>query len=170
MSNNLKLLVAWSELLGGAVGLLVLLPITASQKLGLAPLYYVGAGTAFLLASVAGWLLLKNQKLGYKLSLLVQLLQVVQIVVSSWEFQYATGLQVLLRIDTTGFEFSPGVNAAVWLGPTLVPSPSMVAINLFALWASIFLARQLTTRRAQLALVASNSSDESQSASSAPSA
>jgi hypothetical protein len=71
----------------------------------------------------------------------------VQIVANGWMFKYVTGLQLVLEIDSRGVGFSPGVNATAWLGPTLAPSASIVGINFFALWATIYLARQLFVSR-----------------------
>jgi len=151
MNRKWEKLVAWSELLGGIAGLLVLLPLAAIQRpAALTPIYYIGAGFGFLLAIVAGWRLLRGKKFSRELSFLVQLLQVVEIIAKGWMFHYVTGLQLLLMIGPNGVELSPGVNAAVWLGPTLAPSASMIGINLFALWGSIYLARQLAVNRSRL--------------------
>ena len=151
MNRKWEKLVAWSELLGGVAGILVLLPITAIQRpAALAPIYYVGAGFGFSLAIVAGWRLLKGKTHGRALSVFVQVLQVVQVIANGWMFKYVTGLQLLVKFGLNGVEVSPGVNAAVWLGPTLVPAAPIIGINLFALWASIYLARQLAVNRLRL--------------------
>jgi hypothetical protein len=148
MSRKWDKLVAWSELLGGTAGLLILLPVAAIQRVAaLTPIYFLGAGFGFLFAMIAGWRLLRDKQFGRELSLVVQLLQVVQIVANGWMFKYVTGLQLVLEIDSRGVGFSPGVNATAWLGPTLAPSASIVGINFFALWATIYLARQLFVSR-----------------------
>ena len=142
-------IIGWSELLGGAAGLLVLLPIAAIQRrVPLGVMYYVGSGVGFVFASLAGWRLLTGRPGGHELSLIVQLLQIVQLTAFGWAFQYAVGLQMLLKAGRGLFEVSPGVNATVWLGPTLVPAPSSIVINVFAIWASIYLGRALTRSRA----------------------
>src|SRR6476619_51501 len=133
-------IIAWSELGGGIAGIAVLLPIAAFQnvaRLGVG--YYVQATAGFLLAAWAGWRLLRNEALGRELSLTVQLLQVVQLTAAGWMLQYATGLQLLVKTGPGLFQVSPGVNAAVWFGPTLVPADWQIAVNLFALWTSIYL-------------------------------
>src|SRR4051794_36134418 len=106
MSRKWDKLVAWPELLGGIVGLLILLPIAAIQMRGvLTPRYYVGAGLGFLLAAIAGWRLLRDKQFGRELSLVVQILQVVQVTATGWMFKYVTGLQVLVRIGRSLVEF-----------------------------------------------------------------
>jgi hypothetical protein len=133
-------IIAWSELAGGTAGVAVLLPIAAFQNVArLGAGYYVQAATGFLFAAWAGWRLLQRKPLGRELSLAVQLLQIVQITAAGWMVQYATGLQVLVKTGPGLFQVSPGVNAAVWLGPTIVPVDWQIAVNLFALWASIYL-------------------------------
>lgn len=135
MRKSLQI-VAWSELLGGAAGLFVLLPIAALQHVAsLGPGYYVIAVAGFSVAIAAGWGLLRHRPLGRPLSLVVQSLQVVQCIAGSWMIQYATGVQVLLKLRSGNFQFSPGVNAAIWFGPTLVPAEWMIGLNLYALWA-----------------------------------
>jgi predicted membrane protein len=161
MNETGELLIAWSEFLGGVVGLLVLLPIAAIQRVApLGPAYYLGAGLGFIFAIIAGWRLLRRQSLGRELSLIVQLLQVVQITALGWIVQYATGLQVLVKVRPDMFQVSPGVNAAVWFGPTLVPVPWVIGINLFALWASIHLARKLATKRVLAGNLSNGAADE----------
>jgi hypothetical protein len=167
MSRKWDKLVAWSELLGGIAGLLILLPIAAIQRGGaLTPIYYIGAGFGFLLAMIAGWRLLRGKQFGRELSVVLQILQVVQIIANGWMFKYVTGLQLLLKIGPSGVEFSPGVNAAVWLGPTLAPAPSSIGINLFALWATIYLARQLAVNRLRLPIADPDLTAESTSSTS----
>jgi hypothetical protein len=153
MTRKWDRVVAWPELLGGTVGLVVLLPLATIQMRGvLTPTYYVGAGLGFLLAAIAGWRLLRGKQFGRELSLAVQILQVVQVTATGWMFKYVTGLQVLVRIGRSLVEFSPGVNAGVWLGPTLVPVAPSIGINLFALWATIYLARQSGVNRLRVAI------------------
>src|SRR5258708_42503 len=151
MSRKWDKLVAWSELLGGIFGLLILLPVAAIQRGNvLTPIYYIGAGFGFLLAMIAGWRLLRGKPFGRELSVVVQILQVVQIIANGWMFKYVTGLQLVVKIGRSTVEFSPGVNASVWLGPTLAPAASSIGINLFALWATIYLGRQLAVNRLRL--------------------
>jgi hypothetical protein len=133
-------IIAWSQLGGGIAGVVVLLPTIAFQNVArLGAAYYVLATTGFLFAAWAGWLLLRKKALGRELSLAVQVLQIVQITAAGWMVQYATGLQVLVKTGPGLFQVSPGVNAAVWFGPTILPVDWQIAVNLFALWASIYL-------------------------------
>jgi hypothetical protein len=149
MNRKWDQLIAWSELLGGLTGLVVLLPVAAIQRVAsLGPMYYLGAGLGFLAAMVAGVLLLKRKQFGREFSLVVQLLQVVQLTALGWMVQYATGIQVLVKIGPGTFQLSPGVNAAVWLAPTLVPVHWAIGVNMFALWAAIYLARGIFKQRA----------------------
>ncbi|HEY5021720.1 MAG TPA: hypothetical protein VII30_04445, partial [Gemmatimonadaceae bacterium] len=134
---------------GGLVGLVVLLPLAAIQRVALlGPMYYLGAGLGFLGALVAGVLLLRRKQLGRELSLVVQLLQVVQLTALGWMIHYATGIQALIKIGPGTFQLSPGVNAAVWFAPTLVPAHWAIGINMFALWAAIYLATGIVKRKA----------------------
>ena len=143
-------LIAWSELLGGLAGLVVLLPVAAIQRVAsLGPIYYLGAGLGFLVASVAGVLLLRRKPFGRELSLVVQLLQVVQLTGFGWMIHYATGIQVLIKMGPGTFQLSPGVNAAVWLAPTLIPADWTIGVNMFALWAAIYLASGTVEQRAR---------------------
>jgi hypothetical protein len=76
MNVKWKLIIAWSEFLGGLVGLVVLLPVTAMQRVtSIGPIYYLGAGLGFLVAGVAGWKLMRGQPWGLELSFIVQVLQ-----------------------------------------------------------------------------------------------
>ena len=142
-------LIAWSEMLGGAIGLVVLLPIAAYEHVvPLSAIYYVSSALGFVLSIVAGWRLFRRQVGGRELSLVVQVLQVLQVTALGWSIQYAAGLQVLVKIERGMFMVSPGANAGMWFGPTYSPLPWMVAVNLFALWASVHLVRAL--RRANM--------------------
>jgi glucose dehydrogenase len=150
MNRKWDQLIAWSELLGGLAGLVVLLPVTAIQRVALlGPMYYLGAGLGFLAALVAGVLLLRRKQFGRELSLVVQLLQVVQLTALGWKIQYATGIQALIKIGPGTFQLSPGVNAAVWFAPPLVPAHWAIGVNMFALWAAIYLARGIVKQRAR---------------------
>lgn len=138
MSAKPYQVIAWSQMCGGIIGAAILLPIAALQRV--APVgvaYYLPAAGAFLVAAWAGWRLLYKQAFGRELSLAVQLLQVVQLTAAGWMFQYVTGLQVLVKVGARLFQVSPGVNSAVWFGPTLVPVDWQVTVNFFALWASV---------------------------------
>ena len=150
MNRKWDRLIAWSELLGGLAGLVVLLPVAAIQRVAsLGPMYYLGAGLGFLAASVAGVLLLRRKQFGRELSLVVQLLQVVQLTALGWMIHYATGIQALIKIGPGTFQLSPGVNAAVWFAPTLVPAHWTIGVNMFALWAAIYLASGIVEQRAR---------------------
>lgn len=141
--------IGWSQVLGGAAGY-ALLGITAVQqpRLGIPPelrppfAWYLMGAAAFTGAIVAGVLLLRGHRLGLSASALVQAAQVVQLSLpSTFVYQFATGIQVLLFVNPTTVRLSPGVNAGFTALPPRVAEPWSVGLNLFALFALVVLLR-----------------------------
>lgn len=141
--------IGWSQVLGGAAGY-ALLGFTAVQQprlgipaeLRLPVAWYLMGAAAFTGAIAAGALLLRGHRAGPSASALVQAAQLVQLSLpSTFVYQFATGIQVLLVVSPTAVRLSPGVNASFTALRPRAVEPWSVGLNLFALFALVVLLR-----------------------------
>ena len=136
-NSRWQLLIGWSEVIAGIGGLLML-PLVAYQNvIHATALYYLGVAVVFGVVAAAGWLLLRGHPLGLKVSRWLQVAQIVQLTAAGFTYQFTAGIQLLLVFGGGHFRFSPGVNAALWLGPTIGDQAFRLGVNLFpiiALW------------------------------------
>ena len=147
-ASTLVKVVGWCEVIGGAAGFL-LLPITAVQqtRLGLPvdvrmPLtWYVMAAVTFGASIAAGALLLRHRAAGIAASSVIQGLQIVQFSLPGFVYQYSTGFQLLLFVNSYTVRLSPGVNAGFTALPPRVSAPWSVGVNFFAVIALVVLLR-----------------------------
>ncbi len=132
-----QLLIGWSELIAGLGGLLML-PIVAYQNVIQATaIYYLGAGVVFAFVGAAGWFLARGHQFGLQASRWLQAAQILQLTAAGFTYQFTAGFQLLVVFGPGQLRFSPGVNAGLWLGPTIGDQAFRLGLNLFpiiALW------------------------------------
>lgn len=104
---------------------------------------YLYAPIIFGTTLAAGFLLLKRNSLGYRMSLAAQAAQIIQISTANFTYNVTVGLQILLVFGGNWFRLSPGFNVAAWIGKSLPEAPTFVAVNAFSVIALIYL---LSTR------------------------
>jgi hypothetical protein len=170
MKNDIRLIIASSEVVGGAL-VLVGYALVAAFGLRPDPLWQVFPGIVFALVSIAaGWLLHRRHRWGVALSLAVQGLQIanlslpgtlryvafagplLQLVAASTGVRLnlgGGGAFVLVPWSNDGTLRAPGVNVAIGAGyqpGLLADSQVTLAINFVALY---FLWRLLTSVRTE---------------------
>jgi hypothetical protein len=137
VARRWQLLIGWSELIAGLGGLLML-PIVAYQNaIQATAVYYLGAGVIFALVGAVGWSLLHGRQFGLQASRWLQAAQILQLTAAGFTYQFTAGFQLLLVFGPGHMRFSPGVNAGLWLGPTVGDQAFRLGLNLFpiiALW------------------------------------
>jgi hypothetical protein len=137
VARRWQLLIGWSEFIAGLGGLLML-PIVAYQNaIQATGVYYLGAGVVFAFVGGAGWFLIRGHQFGLQASRWLQAAQILQLTAAGFTFQFTAGFQLLLVFSPGHFRFSPGVNAGLWLGPTIGDQVFRLGLNLFpiiALW------------------------------------
>jgi hypothetical protein len=145
---NWSKIIAWSHLLGGGFGLgLIFWP---NPLLVPPPGWYIGSFLFFAVSLAGGYLTIRNHRWGPRLSLGVELLQLVQVNTGAFAYIYFSGLQILLVIKSSVVTFSFAARSAFWLGPTPAPQPWFVAFDLLTLVTVPILWRQIrSTARGQ---------------------
>jgi hypothetical protein len=132
-------IIAISQIVGGGLGLIsigifIVKPPSIAAPAGM----YLYSPIVFGATLVAGILLLKRNIWGYRMSLALQSVQIIQIS-TAFTYNISLGLQVLLVFGGSWFRLSPGFNVAAWIGKSLVGTPTFVAVNAFSLVALIYL-------------------------------
>ena len=157
---------AWSELLAGAGGFIILALFDRAHA-DQVPWWQIGFTTSFLTASaIAGFLLIRGEVGGLRLSVLVQALQLIGFSIG-WRYVAAAGLELTPIVSTTGFGvlagaegqcvfgdavdgtlnglgLGAGITLGVWPNRPLKDSTATVGVNLVALF---FLVRLLRLKK-----------------------
>jgi hypothetical protein len=140
-------LIAWLEILGGALGLVFFLAgILKGTVVPLGLLLLIGALVFFSLNVIAGVLLLRNNSIGQVLSILVQAIQIPHLTISTFILRILAGVNIIVGtgvLPTTGkpgAHFSPGVYWTFTVSP-ISNGQFFFGINILSLLALIYLVR-----------------------------
>jgi hypothetical protein len=139
MRPSYRKAIAGSEIVGG--GAVVLLTLLAARHQAVPAWYVVTLESLAVLSIAAGIWLWRDEERGWRLSRLLQGLQVIQLVTPAFSFALVVGIQLLLFISPHRAGFTPGV-----LGSLSVALRRdigwAVGINLFSLAAFLGLLRR----------------------------
>lgn len=137
-------IIAISQIIGGGIGLAMLLVLTMRPASVALPVgFYLYSPVIFGTALGAGILFWRRTVTGYRLTIAIQILQILQISFTAFTFNITLGLQLLLIFGGSWFRLSPGLNVASWIGKSAAEAPSFVALNAFSVIAVAYL---LSTR------------------------
>ena len=138
LSSRVRRLIALSEIVGGAA-VMLLLPLTIVQGVGLAWWYATFIEGLGVFGIVAGYWLWRDDARGYGLSRLVQALQILKFQLAGVVFEASAGLEVNVTVSNTAINFDTGIRGAfsVAVGqerPHIVIVNVLAAIALILLW------------------------------------
>jgi hypothetical protein len=145
MLTKLQKFVGISEIFFGFLGLIFLLPTWANNPINLSMWYFIFTGIALFLSLLAGFLLIRKNKLGLYLSIIVQGVQIVQIGWNNSIYKYEAGLQLLISLTSQQFGIKPGFNVGAWFGTFPASIQPYLAINIVALIFFIYLLKGLNS-------------------------
>jgi hypothetical protein len=101
--------------------------------------FYLSSPVIFGTALGAGILFWRRTATGYRLTIAIQTLQILQISSTVFTYNITLGLQFLLVFGGSWFRLSPGFYIASWLGKFPAEAPTFVAINAFSVIAVAYL-------------------------------
>lgn len=112
--NGIRKAIGWYEIIGGAIGLLLILFLTFRIDIfsnAFATLIYIIFSALFLVSMLAGYSVLKNKNYGFSLSIIIQLLQSIQFILKGTYFSFLAGAQLTFQFFggyESGFKFKFG--------------------------------------------------------------
>jgi len=152
MKNNNKLnkLIAIIEIVGGAIGLFIIVPViwgitsllssgTFSLAIAGSILIFVLGICLYILSVIAGVALWRNSRKGVTLSLIVQAVQIPSLVISGFIYSFISGLAMYLYLD---FQSGVWINFNISMFRIYLSSSNngfVLGINVIALLAFIYL-------------------------------
>jgi hypothetical protein len=131
-------LIGWSEIVGGAAGLLLLGSSVLWPHQPLSLLNSGGGGAAFTASALAGLLLLRHHRWGTILTFVAQAAQIFHIQRPDFSFSFFAGPQLMVRVTEGTIQVSAGVDASFWMGSNMDPEPFMFAFNFFPIIAIVY--------------------------------
>lgn len=132
--------IAVSQIIGGGLGL-VMIPLAVMRPAPVAlPVgFYIYSPVIFGAALAAGILLWRRTVAGYRLTVAIQTIQILQISSTVYTYNVTIGLQLLLVFGGSLLRLSPGFYIASWLGKFPAEAPTFVAVNAFSVIAVVYL-------------------------------